>query len=74
MNLHNEIMNIPADPAEFDFHFSHAIAFKIGHREARHAAAELALKKDALIEKLLDALDSRNAHEYSDAFRAEYGL
>lgn len=58
MNLHNEIMNIPADPVEFDFHFSHAIAFKIGHREARHAAAELALKHDALIEALSDHFGS----------------
>lgn len=58
MNLHNEIMNIPADPTKFDCYHSHATAFKIGHREARHAAAELALKQEALIEALEDHFGS----------------
>lgn len=50
MNLHNQIMNIPIKPipsGRFD-----EIPYKIGHRDARHAAAELALKYDELIDDL----------------------
>lgn len=53
MNLHNEIMNINIsngfDYSEFE---SKVIAYKCGHRDARHSAAELALKYDALIDDL----------------------
>lgn len=54
MNLHGQIMNLPqcdpgleADPQR---------AYKLGHRDARHAAAELALAADAEIERLREAL------------------
>jgi hypothetical protein len=42
MNLHNEIMNIIINPK--DMPACESIAYKQGHRDARHAAAELALK------------------------------
>jgi hypothetical protein len=74
MSLHNEIMNIQGKPEQHEFRFSHAIAYKTGHRDARHAAAEMALKKDALIEKLLDALEARNADDYVERIRKEYSL
>lgn len=53
MNLHNEIMNINIkngfDYSEFE---SKVIAYKCGHRDARHSAAELSLKSDAYIHYL----------------------
>lgn len=54
MNLHNEIMNIQDDPEQHLFRHSHALAYKTGHRDARHAAAELSQKYDHLIEELED--------------------
>ena len=39
MTLHNEIMNIPCDPIEGTE--SEVRAFQLGHKQARHAAAEL---------------------------------
>jgi len=49
MNLHNEIMNINCTPGHA--YAANQAAYKLGHRDARHAAAELALKADAEIEK-----------------------
>lgn len=59
MNLHNEIMNIQIDtnkivPKHISPVGNHA--YKEGHRDARHAAAELSLKADARIEELEEAL------------------
>lgn len=53
MTLHNEIMNIPiANDFDYsDFH-SKVYAYKSGHRDARHAAAELSLKYEALMDEL----------------------
>ena len=44
MSLHAKIMNIPAsgEPA------GGSMAYKLGHRDARHAAAELAFEDDRL--------------------------
>ncbi len=39
-DLHNEIMNLPCKvPADYDI--KQRLAYKVGHRDARHAAAEL---------------------------------
>jgi len=54
MNLHNEIMNIHCNP----FCAKHSASYKIGHRDARHAAAELALKADAEIDRLMSSIES----------------
>lgn len=59
MNLHSEIMNIPV-PHSVTHNLEHpdckdmfsAHSYKIGHRDARHAAAELSLKAEARIEEL----------------------
>lgn len=57
MNLHNEIMNIPVQLPELGFEgIGPPLAYKIGHRDARHAAAELSLKAEARIEELEDEL------------------
>lgn len=55
MNLHSDIMNIPC----FTELTNHAerMAYKIGHRDARHAAAELSLKAEARIEELKTELE-----------------
>ena len=61
MSLHGEIMNLPAKPS-ISANASVDHAYRVGHRDARHAAAELALKADAEIERLRSALrnlDSR---------------
>lgn len=52
MNLHGRIMNLPAsgEPA------GGSMAYKLGHRDARHAAAEMAKEADALIAELTEAL------------------
>lgn len=53
MNLHGQIMNLtptrlgPSDAP---------LAYKYGHRDARHAAAELAMKADAINALMLEAL------------------
>lgn len=58
MNLHNDIMNIPVniilDGPEGVGNVSQNLytAYKEGHRDARHAAAELSLKVEARIEEL----------------------
>lgn len=39
MKLHDEIMNIPCEPIEGTE--SEVLAFKLGHKQARHVAAEL---------------------------------
>ncbi|MDQ0035882.1 hypothetical protein J2W30_003655 [Variovorax boronicumulans] len=45
-DLHNAIMNIPAVPPE-DANVNQIMPYKVGHRDARHAAAELALSHPA---------------------------
>lgn len=58
MNLHNEIMNIQLHLPELGFQGIGApLAYKIGHREARHASAELSLKAQARTEELEATLE-----------------
>ena len=54
MCLHNEIMNIPAvvEKGETASGQLGELAYKMGHRDARHAAAELSLKYERYIEEL----------------------
>jgi len=58
MDLHAEIMNIPAKEFEVSpkYYGEYQTVYKLGHRDARHAAAELALKAQARIEELEDIL------------------
>lgn len=60
MNLHNETMNIQCDTNDectykYDQEHHHT-SYKLGHRDARHAAAELSLKQQAKFEEALDLL------------------
>jgi hypothetical protein len=63
MSFHNEIMNllcvIPPGLSQLNTHH----LYQIGHRDARHAAAELANKADAEIERLHEL--ARDACEYA---------
>lgn len=71
MNLHNRIMNLPCAPRERDMlNFSEEAtrAYKLGHRDARHAAAELANEADAVRDQMLAALKAlvgRIDYEYA---------
>lgn len=77
MSLHNEIMNIPTswlqEIAAADTS-NPVLVYRMGHRDARHAAAELSLKYENLIERLLEALEQRHADDYVDNIREEFNL
>ena len=51
MSLHDDIMNLRCDTPK-DANVNQAISFKYGHKQARHAAAELAKQADTEIERL----------------------
>lgn len=56
MNLHGQMMNIQPPTRVGTPETNPAIAYKMGHRDARHAAAELALRADEEREVMLMAL------------------
>ena len=57
MDLHGQIMNLRCVvPIDIEMASDRTHAYKLGQRDARHAAAELALKADECIEALRDAL------------------
>jgi hypothetical protein len=56
MNLHNTIMNIPTEIDFTDWSDHDRQSYKRGHRDARHAGAELSLKAEARIDELEDTL------------------
>ncbi|UAV84515.1 hypothetical protein PHB09_019 [Pseudomonas phage PHB09] len=74
MSLHNEIMNIPTKSETLLNEVGSPLDYKLGHRDARHAAAELSLKYEHLIERLLDALERLHADDFVDSIRGEYNL
>lgn len=77
MSLHNEIMNIPTGQLQEMVAVEETnpiLVYRMGHRDARHAAAELSLKYESLIERLLTALEQRHADDYVDSIREEFNL
>jgi galactose-1-phosphate uridylyltransferase len=75
MNLHGQIMNLPVVPKNMDAEPNQRLAYKLGHRDARHAAAELALTADDQIRKLREALEwiarvNATDHEYQSKARS----
>lgn len=54
MSLHDKIMAMPCAMNSHDW--------RSGHQSARHAAAELALQQDAVVEKLVEALEGALEH------------
>jgi hypothetical protein len=59
MNLHAKIMNLTCDTQRMTS--VERMAYKLGHRDARHAAGELANEADVLIAELLVALETANS-------------
>lgn len=53
MNLHSAIMNLPCDVPEDYNHLVTRVIYKEGHKAARHAAAELAIQADKVIERVV---------------------
>lgn len=52
MSLHDDIMNIPHAFDTYPFGRMERVSYVTGHRDARHAAAELAVEADTEIERL----------------------
>lgn len=52
MNLHLDIMNIQVNKDIIANEIGNPRDYKLGHRDARHSAADLSLKADAYIERL----------------------
>lgn len=59
MDLHGRMMNLPVEAAKLgvSLRTTTAIAYKTGHKDARHAAAEVALQADACIESLREIVE-----------------
>ena len=55
-NYHGRIMNIPSDVEGMSN--PSRVIYKTGHRDARHAAAEIAAEADGVIEELYEALEN----------------
>lgn len=71
MNLHGQIMNIQVNPDKMSTALGidggktpALLAYKLGHRDARHDAAELVLHTDAILARLAELLEN--------AFQAGY--
>lgn len=52
MSLHGDIMNIPHAFDTYPWGRMEKVSYVTSHRDARHAAAELAIKADAEIDRL----------------------
>jgi len=58
MSIHNDIMNIAVDNPQLDnMTDKERIAYKLGHRDARHAAAELSLQTEQAAKAALEDLE-----------------
>lgn len=55
-HYHNRVMNLSTEQYKVCWSESDFRIYKIGHRDARHAAAEIANEADAKIEKLKNVL------------------
>ena len=60
MNFHGRIMNIPAEGE--DGADGIEVSYLMGHRDARHAAAEIANEADEQIRELVEALKRSRGH------------
>ena len=69
MSLHDEIMSLPVKSDVEGFTISARTNYKQGHRDARHAAAELAVQADAEIAQLRADLD--RLHRERDSFQEQ---
>lgn len=68
MSLHNEIMNIQINDPLFDSRTDREkISYKAGHRDARNAAAKMALKYERALAEAVSGLAS--LYRYDDRAR-----
>jgi hypothetical protein len=58
MDLHGQIMNMTESRRQHDLYANTVVAYLVGHRDARHAAAELALNADSAIDAMQAQIDS----------------
>lgn len=70
MSLHDEIMNIQTSKAANEKIDSQVMAYKRGHRDARHAAAELAIAQELEMERMKEVL--RDAYTLAIGHAAAY--
>jgi hypothetical protein len=67
--LHNAIMDIQYQKEDIFKHMteSEKHCYKLGHKDARHAAAELSVKYDCIIDMLINKLQgiSNDLHKVS---------
>lgn len=73
MNLHNKILNIPC-PYALQLAEEHedpdlAVYYRMGHKDARHEAAELAIEYEYRIKKLQEELEIAIAQDIGPAIR-----
>jgi hypothetical protein len=67
MTLHGKIMNVQCVAHDANEEYSdRQSAYRAGHRDARHAAAELAIEADALLAELVAALERIDAPYWGD--------
>ena len=72
MNLHNQIMNLQCDTSELPVGYGHDMAYKLGHRDARHAAAELVTTIERQLEDLYKA--AKNLRDIKGRFHTEQAM
>ena len=75
MSLHNKIMNIPADNGIR--YLVETAEYKNGHRDARHAASEMAIKYDSFVngvEQMMETIISMQAGSFSSDEGSSYEL
>ena len=63
-NYHGRIMNIPSDVEGMSN--PSRVIYRTGHRDARHAAAEIAAEAEGVIGELHDALEALLDSPYAD--------
>lgn len=70
---HSDMMNIQIDPEMIEvLGKSRAADYRLGHRDARHTAADIALEQDAKIERLVDAL--KEAGDVIECYHKNTGI
>ena len=75
MNLHGQMMNLQPPPGfDHDTTASERVGYVLGHRDARHTAAELAATVDSELDRLWIAVEeARMVMLVEDSIRPEYG-
>lgn len=78
MHLHNKILNIPC-PYAVKIAEEHddpdlAVYYRMGHKDARHEAADIALEYERRLDKLKDELEAIISQDIGPSIRAAIDL